>query len=107
MRATPVPSTSIERASRWALVNAVIALFFLMTSGAASAADDPKLDSKAQQKAPTAFAGEEPKPVLNWGAGDGKSYLVPAFDIVGFDFLLNQYDRHFIDSETFGSNFSS
>src|SRR5687768_8931175 len=29
--------------------------------------ENPKLDSKAQQRAPTAFADEKPKPVLDWG----------------------------------------
>jgi hypothetical protein len=99
-------STQLEYPCRWMLINAVVILAATIP-GAGFAADDPKLDSKAQQIAPTAFAGDKPKPVLNWGVGEGKSYLVPAFDIVGFDFLLNQYDRHFIDSETFGSNFSS
>lgn len=79
----------------------------LITPAIVSAADDPKLDTKEQQIAPTAFAAKEPEPVLNWGVGYGKSYVIPALDIVGFDFLLNQFDRHFIDSEVFGSNFSS
>jgi hypothetical protein len=73
----------------------------------ASFADDPKLETPAQQEAPTAFAAEKPKPVLNWGAGDGKSYLIPALDILVEEFLLNQYDRHVIDSEVYGSNFST
>jgi hypothetical protein len=70
-------------------------------------AEDPKLDSKAQKIAPTAFADEKPRPVLHWGEGDGKSYLVPALDIAGFLFLLNQYDRHFIESDDYHSDFSS
>ncbi|MDO9079343.1 MAG: DUF3943 domain-containing protein, partial [Desulfuromonadales bacterium] len=32
-------------------------------------AEDPKLDSKAQQIAPTAFAADKPTPVLHWGEG--------------------------------------
>src|SRR5258708_6423499 len=70
-------------------------------------AEDPKLDTPAQQEAPTAFAAEKPKPVLHWGEGDGKSYAIPALDIFGFDFTLNQFNRHFIDSKTYGTNFSS
>jgi hypothetical protein len=77
-----------------------------MTSGAALA-EDPQLDTKSQKIAPTAFAAEQPRPVLNWGEGAGKSYLIPALDITGFFLLLNQFDRHFLDSETYGSNFSS
>ena len=69
--------------------------------------EDPKLDSKEQKIAPTAFADEKPKPVLHWGEGDGKSYLVPALDITGFLFLLNQFDRHFLESDDYHSDFSS
>lgn len=70
-------------------------------------AEDPKLDSKAQKTAPTAFADENPKPVLHWGEGDGKSHFVPALDITGFLLILNQYDRHFIDDDVYHSDFSS
>ena len=78
----------------------------LMLPGAAIAAD-PKLDTKEQKAAPTAFADEKPKPVLHWGEGNGKSYLVPALDIAGFVFLLNQYDRNSGDDKDYHSNFSS
>jgi len=33
------------------------------------------------------------KPVLSWGEGNGKSYSVPAWDILGFEALLNVYGR--------------
>ena len=46
-------------------------------------------------------------PVLSWETGAGKSYLIPALEIVGFQFLLNQFDRHFIDDPTYSSNWSS
>lgn len=43
-----------------------------------------------------------------WETGAGKSYWVPALEIIGFDVLLNQVDRHFIDrSGTYNSNLSS
>jgi hypothetical protein len=52
----------------------------------------------AEQKvAPTAFNREEPEPGPPWGVGDGRSYWVPVADILLFDFLLNQFDRHFIE----------
>ncbi len=47
----------------------------LLMAGAAFAADDPKLDNKVQRRVPTAFAGDKPRPVLDWGARDGKSYI--------------------------------
>jgi hypothetical protein len=92
--------------SRRTLINTGLVLA-LMIPGAGFAAEDPKLDTKAQQIAPTAFADEKPKPIWGWGIGDGKSYLVPAADIVLFDVLLNQFDRHFLDSDDFDSDFSS
>jgi hypothetical protein len=101
-----MPPTQIEQhTSRRTLINTLLVLA-LMTSGTASA-EDPELDTKEQKAAPTAFAAEEPEPVLHWGEGDGKSHLIPALDITGFLVLLNQYDRHFIDSEVYGSDFSS
>src|SRR5512134_1465102 len=33
------------------------------------------------------------KTVLSWGTGDGKSYWIPAFEILGFEALLNGYGR--------------
>ena len=33
------------------------------------------------------------KPVLAWGEGNGKSYSIPALDILGFEALLNVYGR--------------
>ena len=87
------------------LFNAFLILALLVPC--AVFAEDPQLESKEQKVAPTAFADEKPKPVLNWGEGKGKSYLVPALDITGFFLILNQYDRHFLDSEEYHSDFSS
>jgi len=79
----------------------------VLIAGTAFAADDPKLDSKAQQEAPTAFAADEPRPVMDWGVGDGKSYLVPAGDILLFDTLLNIYNRKTSGIDNYDSTFSS
>ncbi len=38
---------------------------------------------------------------------DNRSYLIPAFEIVSFELLLNQWNRHFIDEEEYGSDSSS
>lgn len=95
----------INHTGQGAIFSTVLALALLMPS--TGFAEDPALDTKAQQAAPTAFAAEKPLPVLSWGTGKGKSYLVPALDIIGFDFLLNQFNRHLIDSEVYGSNWSS
>lgn len=71
------------------------------------AAEDPQLDAKSQQRAPTAFADDKPKPVLNWGVGEGRSYWVPVADIVLFDVLLNQFNRQFSGTSEYDSDFSS
>ena len=64
-----------------------------LVSGTSVAEEDPKLDSKAQQKSPTAFADDKPRPVLDWGVGEGQSYWVPAADIFLFDLGLNLLNR--------------
>jgi hypothetical protein len=69
--------------------------------------DDKSLNTHAQRTAPTAFASKNPRPGPTWGTGNGQSYLVPAFDIVGEEFLLNQFDRHFVDSQVYGSSVTS
>jgi hypothetical protein len=50
---------------QWAIFSGVPA--FVLLTPRAGFTEDPKLDSKSQQVAPTAFADEKPKPVLNWG----------------------------------------
>ena len=97
---TPI---QIDRARRLTFIVALT----LIASAAAFAQEDPKLDSKAQKVAPTAFADEKPKPVPGWGVGDGKSYWVPAADIILFDVLLNLFDRTFLDSADYNANYSS
>jgi hypothetical protein len=36
-----------------------------------------------------------------------RNYTVPLAEIFGFELLLNQYDRHVLDAETYGSNLDS
>src|SRR5258705_9124507 len=47
-----------------------------------------------------AFAVEEPSPFSE----SGKSYFIPAVEIVAFDALLNQFDRHYYGCCDFDSN---
>ena len=44
---------------------------------------------------------------LNWETGEGKSFVIPALEVGGFIFGLNQFARHFIDRETYGSDAES
>ena len=85
----------------------IIALVFaLLFAQAGLAEEDPKLDTPAQKEAPTAFAGKEPAPVLHWGIGEGKSFAVPAYEIAGYELLLNRFDHYAIDHQTYESPIS-
>lgn len=35
--------------------------------------------------------------VLNWETGAGRSYIIPMGEILAYIFLLNRYDREFVD----------
>ncbi len=65
--------------------------------------DDPRLDSPDQKQAPTAFAAANPRPVLQWGTGDGRSYLVPGYEIFGYEILLNRFDHYVSDPDVYSS----
>lgn len=88
-------------------LRATCLILAVLVAGVGSA-DEPKLNTPAQKEAPTAFASKEPTPVLEWGAGDGKSFLVPAYEIPAFELALNRYDHYAIDSKVYAwpdSNF--
>ncbi|HEX4966896.1 MAG TPA: DUF3943 domain-containing protein, partial [Nitrospiraceae bacterium] len=44
-------------------------------------------------------APEGQKQLLNWETGAGKSYVIPAVELIGYLFLLNQFDRHYVEPE--------
>jgi hypothetical protein len=56
-----------------------------------------------------AASAEEPAgtPKLSWETGEGKSYLIPALEVPGFVFGLNQFNRHFIDSDDYSTDVDS
>ena len=71
-------------------------------------ADEPNLPTMwaAMEADKTAARGASQNNI--WDSGVGKSYAIPALEIVGFDVLLNQIDRRFVDrSGTYDSNLSS
>jgi hypothetical protein len=55
-----------------------------------------------------AAASDSDKPKLDLSADSEthKSYVIPALEILGFEFLLNQYNRHYI-SDDYKSNITS
>jgi hypothetical protein len=56
---------------------------------------------------PVAYPPEARKPVLSWETRAGRSYVIPALEIIGFDVLLNRFDYYFIDKEVYGTTFST
>ena len=59
------------------------------------------------QPDPAADDAAPHRPVLSWETGAGKSYFIPALETVGFAFLLNQFDRHFLNDPAYESTWSS
>jgi hypothetical protein len=43
-------------------------------------------------------------PALLWDADGRKSYAIPALEIVGFDFLLNQFNRHYFSGNDYDTD---
>ena len=60
--------------------------------------------AQASDTADTHQASESPSPS---GPGRPKSYVIPALEILGFDALLNLYDRHAFRGSDFSSNLTS
>ena len=56
----------------------------------------------------TPAAAEEgsarPTRILDWDTGAGRSYWIPAVEVAGFVFALNQFDRHVFDKETYDTD---
>jgi hypothetical protein len=58
--------------------------------------------SSAQSDAqPRAFDAPEPQPVLDWGVGSARSFIVPAYEIPTFQLLLNRFDHYAEDERTY------
>jgi len=85
----------------------LLLLLLMLLPCAVIAEENPKLDTRAQQAAPTAFADDKPRPLLHWGVGEGRSYLVPVLDIVLFDVSLNLLNRQFSSSPDYDADFDS
>jgi hypothetical protein len=64
-------------------------------------ADLATTDDVTHKDAPTAFNATEPKPVLDWGTGEARSFWVPVWEIPTFQFLLNRFDHYVIDAASY------
>jgi hypothetical protein len=92
---------------RWALLTGALALVFV-TPGAGIARELVLVaESTLRLDAPSTPAPEAQKPILSWEARAHRSYVLPALEITGFLVLLNEFNRHFIDSEVYGTNYST
>jgi len=101
----PAQARCTEQHSRKCVVAGVHRAICLLTFGALCAgcyaADAP--DPDTDKPAPTAFAAPAPQPVLQWGVGDARSFLVPALEIPSFELLLNRFDHAFEGASTYPS----
>jgi len=85
---------------RRALLTGALALALVTPS--AGFAEEPASTAEPASPAPseavrTASRSEVPRSVLNWETGAGRSYVIPGLEVIGFLFLLNQFDRHFVE----------
>ena len=63
--------------------------------------------AEAPQTSERAPSPQRSQPRLDWETGEGKSYLIPALGIVGFDFLLNRFDYYFLERSTYDVSHAS
>lgn len=91
----------------------IIAVITLSTTTAGIAfADDSVVIIKPAARIELVEASSEPsadntKEDFSSDRQANKSYLIPAVEIIGFDFLLNQFNRHFSDTSDYDSNLST
>jgi hypothetical protein len=76
-----------------------IAMVYAVSAGMAFAGDVAAVVEPANNL--------EPKKELVVKREANKSYVIPAVEIVGFDFFLNQFNRHFSGISDYDSNFST
>lgn len=83
----------------WASLTGVLA-FALVIPDAGFAQDSNSIDPPT---APAVFIGPpapgEPKSIPYWEMREGRSYVIPAIELLSYLFLLNQFDRHFTSPE--------
>ena len=59
-----------------------------------------------EQESNVSISGK-PKADVARNIETGKSYAIPALEILSFDFLLNQLNRNFIDKNEYDTNLSA
>ena len=104
---SPLKSTarSFKGGARTAGTWASIVALLLLVPGRAGAEEPAPV--AATEEAATAAAPQPASGGLSWDTGAGKSYLVPALDIVGFDLLLNQFNRRYFGGDDYDTSLST
>lgn len=79
----------------------------LLTGVLALALVTPGTSVAGELASDTVPPSEAQEPVLSWETRAGRSYGLPALEVIGFIFTLNQFNRRFIDPEVYGTNYST
>jgi hypothetical protein len=84
-----------------------VAASILLTQGMPQAAPDPDRSLMSLSGDPT-LPWEDPpsEPEEPWEK-NAFNYILPAIEIAAFEVLLNQFDRHVIDSQAYGVNYDT
>ena len=83
------------RKFRWAFLTGAL-LLALLTPGVSFAEEPASSPPPASEAASSPPPSEVPKSVLSWETRAGRSYIIPAIEVVGYLFLLNWYDRNYL-----------
>ncbi|HSI38624.1 MAG TPA: DUF3943 domain-containing protein [Methylotenera sp.] len=95
---------------KWFAISALSMLY--ATSTGIALADDPEVIAKPVTGIELVEVSSEPsldnkKQGVLFGDPENKSYLIPAVEIIGFDFLLNQFNRRYSGISDYDSNLST
>ena len=109
--AAPEPAATRSAKLRCALAPTLLALL-VAAPGAARATESAGIGLRPPPQVVAdnlaAATVDKPQPAsLPDAWGSQKSYLIPALEIIGFDLLLNQFDRHFIGGDEYDTSWSS
>lgn len=104
------PVKRVLQRFRWLGIAASVVVCVLAATSSAMAESTPSADSPVSSvvllRDPVPATGEPPEAHLRAEIDTRKSYWIPAAEIVGFDLLLNGFNRTFIDDD-YKSNVSS
>jgi hypothetical protein len=99
--AVRMPVSSFHHSTRRAGVTALAVLSLLASILASAGNLSPGADSADDPFALSQQSGSRQNDANQWGAGDSRSFLVPALDISAFELLLNRADHYFEDADTY------